>query len=85
VYKTYQETLTAEIKIKRQCLADSSIENAVYKVSAQQLIFKGERVVLLHLNDITCQKVYLEMLSCHNQTLTIFVEKFKNKVESNLI
>jgi len=41
--------------------------------------------VLLTFTTVTEHKAQIQMMSIHNKQLTRFVEKFKNRVEENLL
>ena len=57
----------------------------VLTVSGKKIIYMGQRAVLLTFNIVTEFKAQLQMMSIHNNQFTNFVEKFKNRVELELI
>lgn len=57
----------------------------VVSVNGSHHIYMNEKAVLLTFTSVTEHKAQIQMMSIHNKQLTRFVERFKTRVEDNLL
>ena len=57
----------------------------VVSVNGSHHINMNEKAVLLTFTSVTEHKAQIQMMSIHNKQLTRFVERFKTRVEDNLL